>query len=93
MPDNSAISVKEASERYGYSGAHIRGLLAKGVIEGEKFANVWMVDPTSIEQHRARMEQLGNRKHGTWADVSDDAGSVPYATSDENSKGVNGGGQ
>ena len=61
MPDSNFISVKEASERYGYSGSHIRNLLSKGVIEGEKFASVWLVDPRSIEKHRTQMEQLGFR--------------------------------
>jgi len=61
------ISVKEATETYGYSGSHIRNLLAKGMIEGEKIAGVWLVDPNSLEEHQARMERLGNKKHGTWA--------------------------
>jgi hypothetical protein len=70
MTDNF-ISVKEASERYGYSDSHIRNLLGKGMIRGEKFASVWMVDRRSIEQHKATMDQLGKRKHGTWAQPSD----------------------
>lgn len=71
------ISVKEASERYGYSGSHIRNLLGKGMIEGEKFAGVWLVDPGSIEKHRTRMEKLGNKKHGVWASASDGSSSMP----------------
>jgi hypothetical protein len=66
MTDNF-ISVKEASERYGYSDSHIRNLLGKGMIRGEKFASVWMVDRCSIERHKATMDQLGKKKHGTWA--------------------------
>jgi len=58
------ISVTEASERYGYSDSHIRNLLIKGLIEGEKFASVWMVDARSLEKYKARMEQLGRKKHG-----------------------------
>jgi hypothetical protein len=61
------ISVKQATETYGYSGSHIRNLLAKGMIEGEKIAGVWLVDPLSVEAHQARMERLGNKKHGSWA--------------------------
>ena len=61
------ISVKQATEKYGYSGSHIRDLLSKGVISGEKIAGVWLVDPISVEEYQARMEQLGNKKHGTWA--------------------------
>jgi len=84
MPGNF-ISVKEASERYGYSGSHIRNLLSKGVITGEKFASVWMVDPRSIEKHRTQMEQLGRKKHGTWANgpmrVSAASSTLPAASS------------
>jgi hypothetical protein len=68
------ISVKEASARYGYSDSHIRNLLGKGMIRGEKFASVWMVDRRSIEQHKATMDQLGKKKHGTWAQPSDGSG-------------------
>ena len=64
------ISVKEASEKYGYCASHIRNLLGKGVIKGEKFANVWMVDYSSLEQYRRSMKQLGNKKHGLWVNES-----------------------
>ena len=64
---NDYISVKEASERYGYSESHVRGLLSRGLIKGEKFASVWMVDRLSIERHKASMKFLGKKKHGTWA--------------------------
>jgi len=68
MPEGF-ISVREASERYGYSDSHIRSLLIKGLIRGEKFASVWMVDARSLETYKARMEQLGKRKHGLWANT------------------------
>lgn len=71
---HSFISVKEASERYGYSDSHIRNLLGKGVIEGEKFASVWLVDATSVEEYKRRMEELGKKKHGVWAISSDGDG-------------------
>ena len=77
MPDNNFSSVKEASERTGYSGSHIRNLLSKGVFAGEKFASVWLVDPASIERHRTQMQQLGNKKHGVWANDSGGDGSQP----------------
>ncbi len=66
MTDNF-ISVKQASECYGFSDSHIRNLLGKGIIRGEKFASVWMVDRRSIEAHRAAMDRLGKKKHGIWA--------------------------
>lgn len=34
---------------------------------GEKIAGVWLVDPDSVKAHRERMEQLGSKKHGMWA--------------------------
>ncbi len=64
------ISVKEASERFGYSGSHIRQLLLANKIEGQKFANAWMVDAESLQKYRARMERLGKRKHGLWVNAS-----------------------
>lgn len=65
------ISVKQATEKYGYSGSHLRDLLGKGVITGEKIAGVWLVDPHSVEEYQARMERLGNKKHGTWAKATE----------------------
>ena len=69
------ISVKEASERFGYSGSHIRGLLSRGLMAGQKLAGVWLVVPKSIEEYRDRMNQLGKKKHGIWASSDDDSGS------------------
>ena len=65
------ISVKQATEKYGYSGSHLRDLLGKGVITGEKIAGVWLVDPDSVAEYQARMQNLGNKKHGTWAKTAD----------------------
>ena len=65
------ISVREASETYGYSESHIRNLLAKGLISGDKFTSVWMVDPKSVEEYKAQMERLGRKKHGTWVQNSE----------------------
>lgn len=64
------ISVKEASVQFGYSQSHIRNLLSKGVLDGQKFANVWMVNHQSLEAHKAAMAQMGAKKHGTWAATS-----------------------
>jgi hypothetical protein len=88
MPDANFISVKEASQRYGYSGSHIRNLLSKGVLEGEKFASVWMVDSTSVEQYRAQMEQLGNKKHGAWARTFGGDGNTSSDNRDDFGKGL-----
>ena len=64
------ISVRQATEQFGYSGSHIRDLLGRGVISGEKIAGVWLVDPVSVEEYQARMDRLGKKKHGVWAKAS-----------------------
>lgn len=65
--NDAFLSVKEASAQFGYSESHIRGLLIKGVLSGQKFASVWMVNRVSIAAHKAAMETLGAKKHGVWA--------------------------
>jgi len=65
--NDAFLSVKEASAQFGYSESHIRGLLIKGVLSGQKFASVWMVNRVSIAAHKAAMEILGAKKHGVWA--------------------------
>ena len=74
------ISVKQASERFGYSESHIRNLLAKGIITGEKFAGVWLINARSVERHQARMERLGKKKHGVWAKPTSRDKAVPAAS-------------
>lgn len=81
------ISVREASEKFGYSESHIRGLLGRGLIAGRKFAGVWMADPTSIERYRTRMGQLGPRKHGTWAMNVARGGTLPEDGTSNSSRG------
>ncbi len=70
--DNAFISVKEASLQSGYSESHIRALLSRGLIAGQKFAHVWMVERESITAHKATMEGLGVKKHGVWASAASD---------------------
>ena len=45
-------SVKEAAEKLGLSGAHIRRLLESGQIEGRKVGSYWVV--LSLEYKRKR---------------------------------------
>jgi len=68
--NDAFLSVKDASAQFGYSESHIRGLLIKGVLSGQKFASVWMVERVSIAAHKAAMETLGVKKHGMWANAA-----------------------
>lgn len=70
--DNTFLSVKDAGSQFGYSESHIRGLLIRGVLSGQKFAHVWMVERESIAAHKAAMEGLGAKKHGVWASAASD---------------------
>ncbi len=70
--EDAFLSVKEASVQFGYSESHIRSLLIKGVLAGQKFASVWMVSRASVAAHKQAMESLGAKKHGLWAGAEDD---------------------
>ena len=58
---HNLISVKQASQRYGYSESHIRNLLAKGAISDEKIAVVWLVNARMIDRDHARIVHKKNK--------------------------------
>lgn len=45
------ISVKEATVRFGLSGAWLRRLLERGEIKGRKIGNSWAIEPPSIQKY------------------------------------------
>jgi len=58
------ITVAEAHERYGYSTSHLTKLLRDGEVKGRKSGGVWLVVPSSVEEYKERMENLGKKRHG-----------------------------
>jgi excisionase family DNA binding protein len=56
------ISVKEAAEYTGYTGAHIRYLLAKGLVEGRKFGRDWFTTEEALDKYLATNPRPGPSK-------------------------------
>ena len=55
------LTVTEAAERLGVSGARVRKLLESGVLAGRKVnTRLWLVSPDSVEQ-RKKAEVRGGR--------------------------------
>ena len=60
------ITTKEAAELTGYFVTHVRHLIRKGHIKGQKFGRDWMVDRDSVLAYAKEMEQLGEAKYDPW---------------------------
>ncbi len=58
------LSVKAASEHFGYNGQYLRRLLRGGRVEGVKIGQVWLIKLASLEQHRRRGQTVKDRRHG-----------------------------
>lgn len=57
------ITIAEASENYGISTSHLALLARTEQIEARKSGSIWLVSPTSVENYKERMEELGPQKH------------------------------
>jgi len=44
------LTVKQAAEQLGYHPDHLRRILRKGIVEGETFSGVWMIDRQEVER-------------------------------------------
>jgi hypothetical protein len=56
------VSVSRAAEQSIYQAAHIRQLLRKKFIRGEKQGGIWLVDPESLKEYEKRVEEEGSKK-------------------------------
>lgn len=56
------VSVSRAAEQSVYQAAHIRQLLRKNLIEGEKQGGIWLVDLESLKEYEKRVEKEGTKK-------------------------------
>jgi len=56
------ISIKQASEKSGLSGAQIRKLLAEVKLEGTKIGSYWAVDSYSLAQYIGSARKPGPKK-------------------------------
>lgn len=56
------ISVSRAAELTAYTTAHIRQMLRKQVIKGEKQGGIWLVEQESVLAHKKAMDEAGPSK-------------------------------
>ena len=46
------LTAMEVADQLGYNIHHVYKLLRKGTIKGERFNQVWMIDPAEVERIR-----------------------------------------
>lgn len=59
---STLVSVSRAAELSVYQTAHIRQLLRKNLIKGEKQGGIWLVDLESLKEYEKRVEKEGTKK-------------------------------
>ena len=57
------VLVTKAVEESEYTPAHIRLLLRKELVKGEKQGGTWLVDIESLRAYEAQMRELGMQKY------------------------------
>jgi len=55
------LTVQEAARVLGYHPNHVYRLLHEGVIKGEQFSRVWMIDRREVERIKAQQDEHGRR--------------------------------
>lgn len=56
------VLVAQAAVESEYSPMHIRLLLRKGQVEGQKVGGTWLVDLDDLKHYEQQMLSLGNQK-------------------------------
>lgn len=56
------VLVVLAARESSYSAIHIRLLLRKGLVKGEKVGGTWLVDLDDLKRYEEQMKSLGNQK-------------------------------
>jgi excisionase family DNA binding protein len=55
------LTARQAAEILGYHINHVYRLLRSGVMEGEQFNRVWMIDPAEVERIKRLQDVHGRR--------------------------------
>lgn len=53
------LTVKQTAELLGYHVDHVRRLLRSGVMKGEQFNRVWIIDRSEVERIKAAQSKGG----------------------------------
>ena len=56
------VLVSKATEECSYSDRHIRLLVRKKFVKGEKQGGIWLVDLDDLKNYEAKMKSEGNQK-------------------------------
>lgn len=55
--------VAQAAQESTYTNDHIRLLLRKGVVNGQKVGGIWLVDLDDLQRYEDEMKRLGPQKY------------------------------
>ena len=64
------VSVTEAAEGAGISGARVRQLLAAHLILGQKYGGIWVLDDESLRRYLAQPQTRGRPRRNAPTDRS-----------------------
>lgn len=57
------VLVEQAAKESEYHPDHIRYLVRKKLIQGEKHGGIWLIDLDSLKEYEAAMNEQGAHKH------------------------------
>ena len=65
------LSVKAASEHFGYNGQYLRRLLRAGRLEGTRIGQVWLINLASLEAHLRNGRLSQDQRYGPQGVMAD----------------------
>ena len=66
------VLIAQAAQESSYTTDHIRLLLRKGTVKGQKFGGTWMVDLDDLKRYEQEMKDLGPRNFDPTRDDQDE---------------------
>lgn len=57
------VLVVQAEQETMYTADHIRHLLTRKTVKGEKHGRIWLVDLDDLKQYEAKMKKVGTKKY------------------------------
>ncbi len=60
---DNLITTTAGAELTGYTAAYVRQLILRGKLPARKTGRDWLVSRAALLAHKAKMDELGSRKH------------------------------
>jgi len=60
---NNSVLVAQAAQNSLYSSSHIRYLIRKSLVSGQKVGGIWLVDRDDLSRYERQTTKQGMRKH------------------------------